>query len=262
MPIFSARSLGRTVIRLPPLTRTLGPTLVRTGVGEAPSERTRRASVEELISKLPTGVPIALTFDPNVEGLYAFAAHGFTIELDYTFRLAHAPEEGALWSGLRDYTRNNVRRASEKFTVEMSHDTARFVSFYQANIRRSGQAMRPDAAIMRKLVDASVKNNAGLALFCRERDGEDVGAIFLVWDRSWCYYLLSTRNKERSGKGGVSLLTWKALQWSREQGLGFDFDGSNRFVLQFGARPVPRWHVSRMHPLRRAAKLVLASKLF
>lgn len=259
LPIFLATSLGRSVIKLPPLTRTLGPVLVHSGKGaSAPSVRTRNGLMEEIIGRLPPSVPFALTFDPSVRDLHPFAAHGFHIELEYTFRIPAKPDSGAVWKGLRDYTRNVVRRAGERFEVERSRDTARFVSFYAENMAREGQTMKPRQALMRRIVDASVENDAGVAMFCRDLAGVPVAAIFLVWDRSFCYYLLSTRHKELAGKGGGSLLTWEALKFATEHGLGFDFDGANHFVLQFGAEPVPRWIVSRIHPFERAAKLVLA----
>lgn len=262
MPILVARSLGRNVIRLPPLTRTLGPVLVGAG-GRGPlSQRARYLLMEDLISKLPPGLPVELTFDPSVTDLYPFREGGFQVEVVYTFRVPRSLDEKAVWSGFRDYTRNIIRRAGDTFDIEMSSDLDRFVTLYEENITRAGQSMRPAAARMRKIVGACLANNRGIAFFSREKSGADVGAIFLIWDDRWCYFLLSTRDKGRAGKGGNSLLTWRALQWSREQGLGFDFDGPNRFVLQFGAQAVARWHVSRMDAVRRAAKVLWAARRF
>ncbi|MDB5511945.1 MAG: family N-acetyltransferase [Enterovirga sp.] len=259
LPLVLSSSFGRPVIKLPPLTRTLGPVLVRSDRGgAAPTARARNGLMEELIGKLPPGVPFALTFDPSVRDLHPFAAHGFHIELEYTFRIAAQLDSNAVWKGLRDYTRTVVRRAGERFLVERSRDTARFVRFYAENVAREGQTMKPRPALMRRILDATVQNDAGIAMFCSDPAGVPVAAIFLVWDRSFCYYLLSTRHKELAGKGGGSLLTWEALKFAAEQGLGFDFDGANHFVLQFGAEPTPRWIVSRIHNFERAAKLVLA----
>ena len=262
LPILTVRSLGRWIIRMPPLTRTLGPVIAGTAPGGALPQRARYRLLEELIAKLPPGLPIELTFDPSVKDLYPFVEAGFQVEVAYTFRLPYGPDEKALWRGFRDYTRNIIRRAGDTFDVEKSRDVDRFVSLYEDNIRRTGHRMRPDAARMRKIVRACIENDRGQAFFTRDASGADVGGIFLIWDSHWCYFLLSTRDKERSGKGGNSLLTWKALQWSREQGLGFDFDGPSRFVLQFGAEAVPRWKVSRMDPARRAAKVLWAARPF
>jgi hypothetical protein len=259
MPIVVTRSfLGQRYIGMPPLTRALGPIFTRVSPGSQLSDLGHFRLLRELIAKLPRFIGFGQTFDPQCNNLLAFRLGGFSIGLHYTFRLDDCSDSDAVWKGMRDKTRNEIRRAEEYLQIIRSTDIARFVEFHETNLRRSGRSMMPERRRMQKILSAAVANHAGESLLCCTADGNLSAAIFIVWDNEYYYRLLSTRDERRAGNGALSLLLWNALQLAGQANRGFDFDGfdtyaSANFVRQFGARVVPRWRVlQRSWPVRAA----------
>jgi len=245
---------------MPPLTRTLGPTFTRVSAGPQLSDLAYYRLLLELIAKLPDVVGFEQIFDPQCNNLLAFQVSGFSIEAHYTFRLQNCCDLGELWKGLRDKTRNEIRRSQDHCLLYRSSDISTFVEFYEANLRRSGKSMIPERGRMKKILEAAVNNDAGESMLCHTAGGDLSAAIFVVWDDQYYYYLLSTRDKRVADNGALSLLLWNALQLAGQVNRGFDFDGfdtcgSANFVRQFGGRILPRWKVLRRSWLIRAALL-------
>ena len=266
MPMFTRSFLGQRYIGMPPLTRTLGPTFARVSAGAKLSDRVRFRLLSELINKLPDVIGFRQRFDPECDDLLAFQVSGFSIGVDYTYRFANCSDTGAIWEGMRDKTRNAIRRSQDLLQVSRSLDVAEFVELYEANLQRSGKSMALERERLQKILKAAVVNEAGISLLCRTAGGEVVAAIFVVWDDRYCYYLLSTRDERITCNGAVSLLLWDALQFAGQMHRGFDFDGfgthgAANFVRQFGARLVPRWTLLRAPRLVRAL-LMSRSRFF
>jgi len=257
MPMFTRSFLGQRYIGMPPLTRTLGPTFARVSAGAKLSDRVRFRLLSQLINKLPDVIGFRQRFDPECEDLLAFQVSGYSIGVDYTYRYANCSDTGAIWEGMRDKTRNAIRRSQDHLQVSRSLDVAEFVELYETNLQDSGISMAPERERLQKMLKAAVANEAGISLLCRTACGEVPAAIFVVWDDRYCHYLLSTRNERITRNGAVSLLLWDALQLAGQMNRGFDFDGfgthgAANFVRQFGARLVPRWTVLRAPRLVRA----------
>jgi len=266
MPMFIRRFLGQRYIGMPPLTRTLGPTFTRVSVDAKLSDRVRFRLLSELIDKVPDAIGFRQALDPQCDDLLAFQVNGFSIGVGYTFRFANCSDTGAIWQGMRDKTRNVIRRSQDFLQVSRSLDVAEFVEFYEANLQRSGKSMAPERERLQKILKATVANEAGMSLLCHTAGGEVAAAIFVVWDDQYCHYLLSTRDERIACNGAVSLLLWDALQLAGQMNRGFDFDGFNThgtatFVRQFGARLVPRWTLLRAPRLVRAL-LMSRSRFF
>jgi hypothetical protein len=152
---------------MPPLTRTLGPTFTRVSAGPQLSDLAYYRLLFELIAKLPDVVGFEQTFDPQCNNLLAFQVSGFSIEAHYTFRLQNCCDLGEVWKGLRDKTRNEIRRSQEHCLLDRSSDISTFVESYEANLRRSGKSMIPERGRMKKILDAAVNNDAGESMLCR-----------------------------------------------------------------------------------------------
>jgi hypothetical protein len=266
MPMFTRRFLGQRYIGMPPLTRTLGPTFARVSAGAKLSDRIRFRLLSELIHQLPDVIGFRQRFDPQCDDLLAFQVNGFSIGVSYTYRFANCSDTDAIWKGLRDKSRNTIRRSQDLLQVSRSRDVAEFVEFYEANLHRHGISMAPERERLQKILKAAVANEAGISLLCRTGCGDVAAAIFVAWDDQYCHYLLSTRNERITCNGAVSLLLWDALQLAGQMNRGFDFDGFNthgaaNFVRQFGARLVPRWKLLRAPRLVRAL-LMSRSRFF
>jgi hypothetical protein len=174
--------------------------------------------LSELIHKLPDVIGFRQRFDPECDDLLAFQVAGFSIGVDYTYRFANCSDTGAIWEGMRDKTRNTIRRSQDLLQVSRSLDIAQFVEFYEANLRRAGKSMTPERKRMQNILKAAAANEAGISLLCRNAAGEVAAGIFIVWNDQYCHYLLSTRDERIAcnGRGEPASLERTAIGRTNE----------------------------------------------
>jgi hypothetical protein len=224
MPFYVTRQGPWSVSWLPPMTHTLGPVVKLSGAKPAEDLRHRIKVTEELISKLPRVHRFFQVCDPRMSDALAFQLWGFDVSSSYTFEINPDHTEGEVWSGMRDKTRNLIRRASEQLTVRAITDPHKFVRFYDDNLWARSRDNAYQAATTLGLSEAAISRQCGKLLGAFRPDGHIDAGIFLVWDCHAMYYLLSSRNTN-GHNGAVSLLLWEAIREALRRKLIFDFDG-------------------------------------
>ncbi|MBV8651818.1 MAG: GNAT family N-acetyltransferase [Alphaproteobacteria bacterium] len=249
LPVYIERRFGRALITMPPLTRTLGPIFSETKTASSPASRmrARHLALTTLLRKLPPHLAFEQTFAPDFDDFLPFLLRGYRVGLaTCTFRLQSCTDLDVIWHGMRDKTRNVIRRAAERFDVRLDVPPLDFVPFYFGNAGRRSWLPLCSRTRLEKLVGNAVRAGAGTVLNGVRRDGSVAAAIFVAWDNAYMYYLASSRDERIADNGVVSLLIWHAIRMAHQAGLSFDFDsypnttGLN-FIRQFGGAPVPRW---------------------
>jgi hypothetical protein len=267
MPYVLSRRRGFTVSVMPALAHLLGPAIDTGGESAKTAWLRRAAIVRELIAQLPRVAHFSQVFHPGAPEVLAFQAGGFESFTQFSAELA-AQSEGALWSLMRDKTRNVIRRAQEQCRVETVADPHEFVRVYERNLRGLGRCSYFDASQAVPLYEAAAARGQARIVGARSRAGDLVAAVFYVWDRRRMWYFLSTRDAQAAGNGAVALLVWQGIRMAAERGLIFDFDGivsdgAARFYAGFGARFVPRfavWRRSAVYALAESAIDVLRGR--
>lgn len=236
--------LRRTACTMPDLTHFLGPA-VNAGNG-APCNKALKVGqiTRELLEALPPVGAFNQRMHRGVEDVLIFSELGYQTLVQFTFEIApDAPE--AIWSNMRDKTRNIIRRAQERYEVAECLTPAAFAAYYLANLETTGRDSYYDEAQMARVCAAAVSRDRGRILAARADDGTIAAAIFCVWDNTTCYYLLSMRDRGID-QGATSQLIWEAVRRAAAMGLTFDFDGlltkGNRvFFTGFGGTVRPRY---------------------
>jgi hypothetical protein len=219
----------------------------------------------ELIAELEDGLPAApafrQTFSPHVMGVLPLLWAGYRATVRYTYRLADLRSEQALWDGLSQNIRRNVRKARragvvvrDDLGVDRLHEvlTSAF----------AGRRFRPiDVETLRRVDDACILRDARTSLFAQDATGRVHAVVYVVWDRHTAYYLFGGSAPEFRDSGAQSLLLWEAICRSRSRSAVFDFEGSmlrpveNYFRL-FGGTQTPYLQLTRATP---AAAVALAA---
>ena len=120
---------------------------------------------------------------------------------------------------------------------------------FNSNIKSLGLTENVDLEIARDLSRRCVEQHCGRFLVAKDAYGTDKAAIFIVWDRHSCYYLMSTRAPD-SSYGAIPALLWAAIKFSVANKRLFDFDGavgegSVKLFLGFGSATSPRYIIER-----------------
>jgi hypothetical protein len=256
---------GRISCEMPALTHFLGPA-VDEGLGSAANRAIKRSHiVGELISQLPHTGGFNQRMHRGIQDTMAFVESGYSTSVDFTFEIAPAAQS-ALWSQMRDKTRNMIRRAQERYEVVEITDPELFTNHYEKNIQERGGRFYYTKQDVARLGGEAITRERGRVIAARAADGSLAAAIFYVWDATSAYYFLSTRIKD-SDNSAVSVLLWNAICHANSMGLIFDFDGvashgSRVFFTGFGGEIRPRYVVKRGTPYYRLSnKLLTACKM-
>ena len=260
LPYVASRRFGMTILKMPPFTHVLGPS-VDCGEGKYQTLLKNRVKLtRQLLEGLPKfdyffqicdlwpadGLTIA-------DGL-AFQECGYRIGAQYTFNVDCRKPLDALFGEMSVKSRQHVRMAQSEYSVISVADPATFTDFYQ----RTLQARQLKSNI-------PLERFAALYQECRARDcadilaavdakGAPVAMTFLVWDDHKMYYLLSARSQDAPDKGSVNLLIWSAIAKAHERGLVFDLDGVStsgtaQFLAGFGGKLSTRMTVACARPV-------------
>jgi hypothetical protein len=269
----SLRHEGRTIARLPfvvrgrrrvrmltqsSLTQTLGPWVEPSDAKPARALAHEHELLTELERALPRAQAFSQQFSPGMLNALPFYWAGYRLELRYTNRLEDLHSVDALWDGLRNNVRREVRKARKRVEVVEGLGVDLFYDVLSKTYIRQGLPTPRTLAEIERLEAACSKHRAGTMLYARDDSGRVHAVVWMVWDRHAAYYLLAGAEPELRTSGASSLLVWEAILRAREVAEVFDFHGSmvqpvERFMRGFGGRQTPYISVTRMGPAVRAA---------
>jgi hypothetical protein len=243
------REGGATICEMPQITRFLGPVVTpQSGKTEA-RLRATHSIITELLKQIAGYDHVEMTLDAGFSGLAPFLASGYEVKVHPTFLLDCTRDIEDLWAGLRDKTRNVIRRARERLRVQDIDDVNQFINFYKANLE--GAESYFDPSLMAPAFVAAHARQQGKIVAAIDSNGIVHSTVFFVWDDKHCHYFLSTRNKSVAHLGAVSLLLWTGIELAHSRGLCLDFDGSiandarYKFMVSFGGEVANRYEIMR-----------------
>ncbi len=258
---------GMGACLMPQLTRVLGPVVEPQGGKTESRVRFYHSVLTELIGQIDSREHIEMTLDPDFGDLTPFMERGCQVSLLQTFLLDCGKPAEALWGGMRDKTRNVVRRARERLIVKDIDDAGYFASFYNANL--DGDTSYFNTGLIQPVFEAARARGQARIIAAIDGAGMVHAKVFFVWDDKYVYYFLSTRDKKAADIGAVSLLIWAGIEHAQKLGLSFDFDGITndarfQFMAGFGGEIASRYSVTRttalfeaQHRLRNVARAIL-----
>ena len=267
---FVERSVGSArICTMPQITRFLGP-IVAPQHGKTEARiRATHSIITELLGHIDGYDHVEMTLDAGFGDLAPFLAAGYDVRVHPTFLLdCKSRSLNALWAGIRDKTKNIVRRAQEQLTVREIDDIDSFASFYQAGL--DGAEPYFDLSLLAPAFAAASARKQCKVLAAVDADGLVHAKVFFIWDDKYVHYFLSTRDRSIAHPGAVSLLVWRGIELAHSLGLWLDFDGGiannarYRFMVAFGGELANRFDVARstahyrvQHTIRRIPRALM-----
>jgi len=201
-----------TICEMPQITRFLGPVLSASAAGKREARvRSRYSIVTEMLEQLDGYDHIEMTLDTECSDLVPFLASGFEVKVHPTILLDCKPPREELWAGLRDKSKNVIRRARETLTVRDTDDIDQFVHCYRTNL--DGQESHFDLSLLPPAFAAARARQQGKIVAAVDSHGVAHAQVFFIWDDKYVYYFLSTRDKSVAHLGAVSLLYGPESSW-------------------------------------------------
>jgi Acetyltransferase (GNAT) domain len=267
---FVERSDGNVrICGMPQITRFLGPVIApQTGKTET-RIRSTHSIISDLLRQIAGHDHVEMTLDAGFGDLAPFLSAGYDVKVHPTFLLdCKSQPIDVLWTGLRDKTKNIIRRARERLAVCEINDVNRFASFYEANL--DGAESYFDLSLLPSAFAAASARRQCKIVTAVDASGVVHAKVFFIWDDKYVHYFLSTRDRQVAHPGAVSLLLWTGIELAHSLGLWFDFDGGidndarYRFVVAFGGELANRFDVVRStanyrvrHTIRRIPRALM-----
>jgi hypothetical protein len=167
----------------------------------------------------------------------AFLNAGFEHSAQTT--LLRYPTDGAVMAARKGKHNGHIKRAAKRLDC-LEINAAEFVHFFEENLRARNKTSYAPPGIIRHLAEEALRRGQARVLAARSKD-QDQGrllgplydaAIVYIWDRSHCYYWMSTyrtadnlNTEPRPHPDAVKLLAMHAMQHAQDMGLIFDADG-------------------------------------
>jgi len=268
LPYLPKRVCGVRGICMPAATHVLGPQLPIAGHHSTVRMSERRTLVEELLAQLPDHGYFHQVCDVSVQDALPMYALGFDLSVRYTIRIAAMQPLPQTWAAMRKQTRNEIRRATERFSIDRDVDVDEFCRLSSGGIQKNHKVWwsnrhrnRTSETIVR-LYEAFRRHDSGCLLGARDDRGVLRAAIMPVWGHGVMYYQMTAQDYAPASAGSIRLLLWEAIQMAARRGLAFDFDGFARpagvtILTGFGGEVCTRIAISKMTP---AVQLVHAIK--
>ena len=250
LPFVLSRRLGFIVCQMPPFTHVLGP-VAAAGAGKPQTQLLQRLSiVRSLIEQLPRSDAFKCALDYSISDGLAFQEHGFHVSPQYSFEIDCRISLEDIWNGMHFKTRQHIRRAEEKFSIDRIENPHEFVKFYQCNLKKRRVKNDIDFTTFADVFSQSLSRCCGEILCARWPDGKITAMTYLVWGHGRMYYLLSARAGDPGDNGSVNLLIWSAIKRAHDLGLRLDLDGVStvgtaRFLSGFNGTVTLRMVIRR-----------------
>lgn len=180
---------------------------------------------------------------------------GFTIRKHTTYRIEDLKDLEAV---RKRYTENKRRQIKKAATLELVDvEPERFYAFHKACLEKQGKEIAYSEAFFHSLNTACEQHEARKILGLQDASSALHAAVYLVYDKTTCYFLIPCYAPEFGNSGAGARIADEAIRFASEKGLAFDFEGSmipgvaNHYA-QFGSTPRYFYEVEKVYnPLFR-----------
>jgi len=172
---------------------------------------------------------------PDVVDMRPFIEAGYSISLRYTYRF-DLSDLAVVWSNMTDKRRNDIRKAErDGIIIDDQGSMQDILRLLRGTFQRQRRAVRVSELADRREQMLRAENQ-GRCFLARDRSGEAVAGIYMVWDEKCAYYLMGGYGTAAAHRGAGALAIWEAIRYAG------NILGLQRFdMLAGGWGPVERF---------------------
>lgn len=236
MPYYLVKGrLGHRYLTMPHLTPFLGPWLnYPLGQKEAGKIAFERETIQGLIEQLPGFDSFSQGFHFSFKNGLPFYWRGFRLSPGYTYVIEDLSDLDRVFKNLKSNIRWDIRKAAKELKIIMDSDKEprigkpieKLYEMICLSYVRQGRSFPYPFALVERLDAAAVAAESRRIFFAVDQDNRVHAAVYIVWDQSSAYYLLSGGDPGLRNSGATSFLLWEAIQYAAKVTRSFDFEGS------------------------------------
>lgn len=225
------------------------------------ADKWKTAEVCRQIKEQLDGMGLAYYYQQFLPGslcVDALQALGFKKKERVTYRVDDLSDLNKL---IESFSKNKRRQLQKALSLhaERNMDIEDFYRFHTQCLAARKRKISYTREFLLVLERKAKRFNQCEILSICDADGHVHAAAFLVWDKSYMYYLIPAYDPTYADSGAGALLVLEAMKRAREKHVMFDFEGSMskgtaKHYKQFASTPTPYYAVEKYYkPIFRLA---------
>ena len=223
MPIYRCgKNIGQ-----PLLTQKMGPFIEYGGETNPSKKQTIDKNVmTQIILKLPPFQQFRVLFDYSVDNWLPFYWQGFSQTSRYTYVIEDISNPKAVFEKFEDSKRALIKKAQKNVQTKWGMDSKTFYTYHTESLKKQGKIISYSYDLFRKIYDNAKANDSGEIFYCVSETGEIHCMVFVVWDNTSGYLLITAFDPDFRASGASSLIIYDIIRYLSIKVKSFDFEGS------------------------------------
>ena len=148
-----------------------------------------------------------------------------------------------LYNNFKPSLKRQIQKAENALKVSVNEDLQTLHAVSSETFTRQKKQIPCTFEQLKTVDEACKKHHARKYFIAYNTDAKPCAAIYLVYDKNCCYYILGGISIEFKNSGAMCLLLWQAIQFAKTEIKHFDFCGStitsiDKFFSTFGAQKI------------------------
>lgn len=190
-------------------------------------------------------------FHYSFDNWLPFFWHKYTAVTRYTYVIEDTKNTDMIWGDISSNYRNMIRKGYRVATIEEGQDADEFWKLHKNVFAKQNLECPFSHELWLRLYFACIDRDCGKILYARDKNGNVLSLLFLVWDEKSVYHLLGGSMPEHQHLQTYNMLTWEGIKFASRMGLKYDFEGSviqriSKSMRQFGGKPMPYFRIRKV----------------
>lgn len=175
----------------------------------------------------------------------------FIVKERITYRINDLSNIEIIRKKFSENKRRQLKRAEQaEIKLDINLNVDEFFAFHKLCLKKRNLTINYSKQLLQSVHDTATAHNQCQILATRNTQNEITAAVFLVWDKNVCYYLIPTYDIDYTKTGSMAWLTLEAIRFAQSKSKIFDFEGSMipsiaNSYQQFGGKPYKYYSIEK-----------------
>jgi hypothetical protein len=193
-------------------------------------------------------------FHHSIVNWLPFYWKGFQQTTRYTCQINDLSDTDKCFANFAPSKQSQVRKTEKELIVDFDCPANEFYETLKEHLHLRGKKISYTQTLFMHLYHACVSRGQGKIIAVRNKDNQLYAALFLVWDATSAYLLITTMHPHYRSSGASSRMVMEAIKYVSDKVQTFDFEGSMDEAIEmsfshFGTEQTPYFNIRKSNSL-------------